>query len=107
MTHRLRKLSRAHDAPIWRMVAERLERARHQTIPLNVGELDRIAHDGETIVVAGKLLADGRLAKKVTVGAFAYSKEARGKIRAAGGTALTLDELVGAHPDGSGVRLLA
>jgi len=57
--------------------------------------------------VPGKLLADGRLAKRLTVAAFGFSAEARGKIHAAGGAAVTLRELVKSHPDGSGVRLLA
>ncbi len=103
----LRKNARAHSAPIWAAVAERLERPRHQLVPMNVGQLERLANAGETVAVAGKLLADGRLAKQLTVGAFAFSTEARGKVRAAGGTAVSLAELLKARPDGSGVRLLA
>ncbi len=103
----LRKTARAHDAPIWSAVADRLERARHQTEPVNVGQLERLAAAGETVVVAGKLLADGRLAKKLTVAAFRFSQEARAKVHAAGGTALSLSDLAKSHPDGSGVRLLA
>ncbi len=103
----LRKGARAHDAPIWAAVAERLERARHQVGPINVGQLERLTHAGETVAVPGKLLADGRLAKPLTVGAFSFSEEARGKIHAAGGTAVSLSELMKSHPDGTGVRLLA
>jgi large subunit ribosomal protein L18e len=103
----LRKAARAHGAPVWSALADHLERPRHQTVPVNVGQLERIAAAGETIVVPGKLLADGRLAKKLTVGAFAFSAEARGKILSAGGAALSVHELVKAHPDGAGVRLLA
>jgi len=103
----LKKAARTHTAPIWAAVAERLERPRHQLVPINVGQLERLADAGETIVVPGKLLADGRLAKRLTVGAFGFSAEARGKIHAAGGAAVSLRELVKSHPDGSGVRLLA
>ncbi|HTT17043.1 MAG TPA: 50S ribosomal protein L18e [Thermoplasmata archaeon] len=103
----LKKSARAHSAPIWAAVADRLERPRHQVVPVNVGQLERLAEAGETVVVAGKLLAEGRLAKRLTVGAFAFSGEARSKIQAAGGSALSLAELVKSHPDGSGVRLLA
>ena len=106
LTGELRKTARANDAPIWSAVADRLERARHQTVPVNVGHLERLAAAGETVVVAGKLLADGRLVKRLTVGAFHFSAEARAKVHAAGGTALSLAELLRAHPDGSGVRLL-
>ncbi|MGI0128715.1 MAG: 50S ribosomal protein L18e [Thermoplasmata archaeon] len=103
----LRRASHAHSAPIWDAVADRLERARHQTLPLNVGHLERVAEAEETVVVPGKLLADGPLSKRLTVAALAYSAEARSKVRSAGGTALSISELLKAKPDGAGVRLLA
>ena len=103
----LRRAARAHHAPVWASVADRLERPRHQSVPLNVGRLDRLAEPEETVAVPGKLLADGPLSKRLTVGAFAYSAEARAKIHAAGGSALSLHDLVRAKPDGAGVRLLA
>ncbi len=103
----LKKAARAHEAPVWAAVADRLERPRHQSTPVNVGHLERLTAAGDTVVVPGKLLADGRLAKRLTVAAFHFSKQARGKIHAAGGSALSLHELLKAHPDGAGVRLLA
>ncbi|MGD0256932.1 MAG: 50S ribosomal protein L18e [Thermoplasmata archaeon] len=103
----LRLAARSHDAPLWASVADRLERARHLNPGVNVGQLERIAQSDETLVVPGKVLADGELSKKLTVAAFAYSAEARTKIHAAGGTALTLDDLLHAKPNGSGVRLIA
>lgn len=103
----LRRAAHAHDAPIWGAVADRLERSRHQVTPLNVGQLDRVAAAEETVIVPGKLLADGPLSKPLTVAALAYSAEARSKVHAAGGTALTISELLKAKPDGAGVRLLA
>ena len=59
------------------------------------------------MVVPGKLLAHGPLSKRLTVAAFAYSKEARTKIHAAGGVAITVHDLIKTKPDGAGVRLLA
>jgi large subunit ribosomal protein L18e len=107
VVHALRKAARDHEAPVWGRLAEHLSRARHQTVPLNVGQLDRIAAADETLVVPGKLLADGLLTKPLTVAAFSYSAEAKAKIHAAGGKALTLHELLRARPDGAGVRLVA
>jgi large subunit ribosomal protein L18e len=103
----LRRAARSNDAPIWSTVADRLERARHQTTPVNVGHLDRLVAAEGTVVVPGKLLADGPISKPITVAAFSYSAEARTKIHAAGGTALSIPELVKARPDGAGVRLFA
>ncbi len=103
----LRRAARANHAPVWESVAERLERSRHEVVPLNVGQLDRLTAADETVAVAGKLLADGPLSKRLTVGAFSYSAEARAKVHAAGGSALSLHELIKAKPDGKGVRFLA
>jgi large subunit ribosomal protein L18e len=103
----LRRTARAHHAPVWASVADRLSRARHSVDPVNVGQLDRIAAAGETIAVPGKLLADGPLSKPLTVGAFAFSTGARDKIRAAGGSAVSLHALLKANPEGTGVRLFA
>jgi large subunit ribosomal protein L18e len=102
----LRKASKAHDAPIWGDVARRLARGRHQVGPVNVGHLERLAEPQQTILVPGKLLAEGRLSKPLTVAAFHYSAAARTKIHSAGGTTLSIEELLKAKPNGAGVRLL-
>ncbi len=101
----LRRAARTHSAPIWASVADRLERPRHQLTPVNVGHLERLTEAGETVVVPGKLLAEGPLSKRLTVAAFAYSKEARAKIHAAGGVAISVHDLVKVKPDGAGVRI--
>jgi large subunit ribosomal protein L18e len=103
----LRKAAKAHEAPVWYAVAEKLSRPRRKATPVNVGHLDRLARDKETVVIPGKLLAQGTLSKPLTVAAFHYSEEARSKVHAAGGTTLSIDELLKAKPDGTGVRLLA
>jgi large subunit ribosomal protein L18e len=103
----LRRATRHHDAPIWGTVAERLNRPRHQVDPVNVGHIDRVAKPNEVIVVPGKLLAEGRITKPVTVAAFHYSAEARAKVRAAGGSTLSIEELLKSRPDGAGVRVVA
>jgi large subunit ribosomal protein L18e len=103
----LKKAAKAHKAPVWRAVADRLSRPRHQVFPLNVGHLERLAEPKETVVVPGKLLAQGHLTKPLTVGASSYSTEARSKVQAVGGTTLSIPELLKSHPDGKGVRLLA
>lgn len=101
----LRKAAKAHDAPVWGEVARYLARGRHQGTPVNVGHLERLAGASETLVVPGKLLAEGELTKPVTVAAFQFSAAAKAKVRSAGGTALSIAEALKAKPDGAGVRL--
>ena len=104
---RLRKASHSHEAPVWGAVAARLDRGRHRTAPVNVGHLDRLTEPQETVVVPGKLLAGGELHKPLTVAAFQFSEAARTKIHAAGGHAVSIDDLLKSAPNGSGVRLFA
>jgi len=103
----LRKASTAHNAPLWREVARHLARGRHKVRPMNVGQLERLAEANQTVIVPGKLLAEGRISKPMTVAALHYSEAARAKLHSAGGTALTIEELLKSRPDASGVRLLA
>ena len=58
--HELRRAARENAAPIWSAAADRLERARHQTRPVNVGHLDRLTSEKDLVLIPGKLLAEGR-----------------------------------------------
>lgn len=104
--HELRKAARDNAAPIWSAAADRLERARHQTNPVNVGHLGRLTTAQETVLIPGKLLADGELHQPITVAAFGWSETARSKVHAAGGQLVTIHDLLKSRPDGAGVRLL-
>lgn len=102
----LRRAARANSAPIWSAVAGRLERPRHRALPVNVGHLDRVSATDVPVVVPGKLLAEGRISKPVTVAVFDCSEAARAKVHAAGGKVVSLHEMIKSHPDGSGVQIV-
>ena len=86
----LRKASRENDARIWRDIAERLERPRRSYAEVNLSRINRYAEDGDTVLVPGKVLGAGRLEKRVTVAALAFSQKAFASIRAVSYTHLTL-----------------
>jgi len=102
----LRAVSREMDAPIWRDVAERLERTRKNWSEVNLSRLSRYAAKGEQIVVPGVVLATGEIKTPVTVAAFRTSSAAQKKIEAAGGHAITILELAVQNPKGSGIRIM-
>jgi large subunit ribosomal protein L18e len=102
----LRHAAIEHKAAVWGAVAERLARPRHQVDPVNLAHLERLGVTG-TIVVPGKVLAQGELTNPVTIAAFRFSEAARAKIHAAGGQTLSISELLKSKPDGTGVRLYA
>jgi len=91
---------------LWKRVAQDLEKPSRQRRVVNLWRVDQYAKEGEIIIVPGKLLGDGALTKKVTVAAAWYSEEARRKVAAIGGAAITIYELLKKHPDGKGIRIL-
>lgn len=102
----LQEASREHDAPIWRDIADRLERPNRVWAEVNVSRLQRVLDDGDVAVVPGKLLGTGRIATSVTVGAFQWSKSAKTKVEEAGGEVLRIEDLLEDHPTGTEVRIL-
>lgn len=107
LIRQLHRHGKQQHVPLWVAAAEHMDGARHARRPVNVGHLERIAKPKEVLLVPTKLLAAGKLRKPLTVAALAYSTGAREKVVAAGGTALSLEELLAKHADGKGVRLVA
>ncbi len=103
---RLRKAARQYDAPIWRTVAEFLERPRRKRVAVNLSRINRYTNEGDVVVVPGKVLSCGELNHKVTVAAWAFSAKAREKIERVG-RAISIDQLLEERPDGSGVKIIA
>ncbi len=102
----LKKISFERKAPIWRDIAERLEKPSSKRAELNLSRLDMNAKANETVVVPGKILGAGRISKPVKVAAYAFSGSAMDKITVAGGKALTIRELVAENPKGTNVRIM-
>ncbi len=102
----LKAKERENGAAIWRDIAKRLEKPRRNWAETNLSKLDRYAEDGQTIVVAGKVLAAGSISKKITVAAYAFSAAAKEAIVAAGGKVITISDLVAENPKGSNVRIM-
>jgi len=106
LVHYLRKKARENKAPIWRRVAELLERPTRLRLEISLSKINRYTVEGDTVIVPGKVLGSGMLTHKVIVAAYAFSRKAREKIVAAGGEVLTIPQLVERNPRGSGVKIL-
>ncbi len=103
----LRKESRINNAPVWRRVAELLERPTRNRVEVNLGRIERHAREGEMIIVPGKVLGSGRLSKKVTIAALAFSEQALMKIKESGGRAITIADALRENPRGRNTRIIA
>lgn len=102
---KLKQISRENDAPIWRDIAKRLQKSRKNWAEVNVSKLT-LLNEGETAVIAGKLLGAGMIDKAVKVAAFSYSQSAINKIKQKGGEVMTIPELMKQNPKGTNVRIM-
>ena len=103
---KLKEVSRNNKAPVWRDIALRLEGPKRNWAEVNISKLDRYAGDGEVVVIPGKLLGSGEIAKKVKVAAYRFSGQARDKITKAGGQDMSIEELMAENPTGSKIRIM-
>ena len=102
----LRKTSSKHDVRIWKRVAELVARPTRTRPTVNVGKIERHTNAGDIVVVPGKVLGSGIMSHKVTVAALNASSTARSAIVGAGGSLITIDELMKQIPKGSGITII-
>lgn len=79
--------------PLFQRLSYELGRPSRQRRAVNLARINSNTRDKEIAVVPGKVLGTGELTKKLTIAAWQFSKEAISKIKAAGGEAITLQEL--------------
>jgi len=102
----LRKKGGELKVPLWKTVAEKLEKPTRQRVEVNLSRIERYAKEGETIVVPGVVLGCGSLTKKLTIAAWRFSKKAKEKIEKVGGRAISIKQLFEENPKGSNVKLM-
>ena len=107
MVRLLRKYAKENDAPIWRAIAEALEKPTRKRITVNVSKINRHTNEGDVVVVPGKVLGAGRIDHAVTVAALSFSEQAIRKIKEAGGRVLNILELVEENKKGSNIKIIA
>ena len=90
----------------WLEVASLLSRPRRKRINLNLSEIDKDAAEGDKIVVAGKVLSQGDVSKKVKVIAHGFSENAKEKLLNAKCEVSYIDEEIKSNPDAKGIKIL-
>ncbi len=101
----LKVLSAKHKKKIWKRVAEDLEKSTRSRREVHISTINRYTKPNDIIVIPGKILSNGDLNHKLTVGAWKYSQSAFQKINKSG-KALSIQELVKLHPDGKNIRII-
>jgi len=102
----LKKQGRENKADIWRDIAERLAKPKRKRIVVNISRLNRYTQKNEMVIVPGKVLGTGEIGHPVTVAAFAFSENAKEKIKARRGKCLSFFDLIKKNPKGSKVKII-
>ncbi|HHI30622.1 50S ribosomal protein L18e [Methanosarcinales archaeon ex4484_138] len=102
----LKVKSRSEGVSLWRVLAKKLERPTRDFAEVNIGKINRYTVEEELVVVPGKVLGAGCIEHSVRVAAFSFSTSAREKILGAGGSCISIEELMDAEPGGSGVKIM-
>jgi large subunit ribosomal protein L18e len=92
--------------PIWARLAVDLSKSRKNRSEVNLDKINTFTKPKDTVVVAGKVLANGELDHEVIIACFKASEGAKEKIEAAKGSLITIKELAEKNPKGSRVIIL-
>ena len=79
LIYNLRKQSYEEGVAIWKDVAIKLEKPTRNHAEVSIEHINKHTEEGESVVVPGKVLSDGKLDHKVTVAALGFSKNAEAK----------------------------
>lgn len=90
--------------PAWVEVASLLTRNRKDRKNANLNEIAKM--EGEVVAVAGKVLSDGDISKKIKVVALGFSEKAKEKLLKAGCEAVLLKDEIQNNKDAKGVVVL-
>lgn len=90
--------------PIWLAVANLLSSPKRKGIVVNIAKIEKLTKANDTVIVPGKILAQGNLLHNVTIAAFSVSHAAREKLKNA--KLLTIEQLLKINPEGRDVKII-
>lgn len=102
----LKDKSYNEEVAIWKDVARRLERSTRRQAEVNLSDINRVSQEEQTILVPGKVLANGNIGHKVSIAALNFSKTAQEKIEEAGGECISISEIIEKNPKGSNIKIV-
>ncbi|MCL5804845.1 MAG: 50S ribosomal protein L18e [Candidatus Thermoplasmatota archaeon] len=102
----LLKVSRENKSAVWRDIAKRLSGGDRRYASINLGKINKIANEGDVIVIPGSVLGSGVFRKKVTLAGLRASKSAMDKIQASGSRFVTLKEYASSGEKAENVKII-
>lgn len=102
----LEKQSKKEKVAIWGAIAEELSAPTRQQRSVNVKKIANLTEKDDAIIVPGKLLGTGVISHSVHVVCHKSSQSAVDKIKAAGGSVVSLLDEMKKNPKGAKLRII-
>ncbi|MDE1856148.1 MAG: 50S ribosomal protein L18e [Candidatus Micrarchaeota archaeon] len=83
----------AKNAGLWKRVGKMVLLPKRARVSVNLSKLQRVAKDGDFIVVPGKVLSFGSVSRKFKIAAVGYSEVAAHKLKAVGCEMVTIEKM--------------
>ena len=90
---------------IWRQISKKLSGPKRNRVETNLYRINQKTKKDDTIVIPGKVLANGELNHKITIACLKCSKPAKKKIESSGSKLLTIEELLEQNPKGTNIKI--
>jgi len=102
----IRSIGYKQKIPFLLKLADELNTPRRNRTEIDLSQLSKVCKDNDTVVVPGKVLGSGLLKKKIHVAAVSFSMQAVENIHKAGGSTMSIRELIEKYPKGTNVRIV-
>ena len=106
LINQLKKKSAESKAPLWKTIAEKLEKSRRQRAATNLSKINRYSKENDIVVVPGSVLSSGELKHSVTIVALKFSDTAKEKIQTANSKYLTIYELLDSGYEPNKIKII-
>ncbi|MCX6749564.1 MAG: 50S ribosomal protein L18e [Candidatus Pacearchaeota archaeon] len=100
------RLAKKTGSKFWLEIAGALSSPRRNAIALNLNEIEKIAKEGDSIVIPGKILSQGELSKKIAVIAFNFSDKAREKLLKTKCLTVNILDEIKKNPEAKGLKII-
>ncbi|HPD81775.1 MAG TPA: 50S ribosomal protein L18e [Candidatus Pacearchaeota archaeon] len=90
----------------WVEVAGLLSRPRRKRINFNLDEINQKCNEGESIIIPGKVLSQGKIEKKIKIIAFNFSEKAKEKLLSSKCQITYISDEIKSNPSAKGLKIL-
>jgi len=81
------------NAGLWKQVGRIVTMPKRERVAVNLSKLEKMAKDGEFVIVPGKVLSFGNVSHKFKIAAVEYSETAAHKLKGSGCEMVAVDQM--------------